>query len=130
VVETRRTSEGIFGTLMSTGRTIGGVMVNSKKGKNRGTYQEDLIEALKDPEEASCYLKAALEESDMPEVFLLALRNVAEAHGISRVAQAANLNRENLYKMLSKRGNPRLESLYAILDAMGFSLSIETKKAS
>ena len=51
------------------------------------------------------YLKASLEEGDMPEVFLMALRNVAEARGISKLARNAHLNRENLYKMLSKEGN-------------------------
>jgi len=45
------------------------------------TYQEDLIEALKDPREAAAYLNAAMEEGDR-ELFLLALRNVAEAHGV------------------------------------------------
>ena len=43
-------------------------------------YQEDLIEALKDPREAVAYLSAAMEEDDRA-LFLLALRNVAEAHG-------------------------------------------------
>jgi DNA-binding phage protein len=44
------------------------------------TYQEDLIEALKDPREAAAYLNAAVEGDDRA-LFLLALRNVAEAHG-------------------------------------------------
>ena len=33
------------------------------------------------------------------------------------------LNRESLYKMLSEEGNPRLSSLSAIFDALGFKLS-------
>ncbi|HUL00965.1 MAG TPA: hypothetical protein VLX29_08930 [Nitrospirota bacterium] len=44
------------------------------------TYQEDLIEALKDPREAAAYLSAAIEEGG-PEVYRLALRNVTEANG-------------------------------------------------
>ncbi len=48
--------------------------------KKTTTYQEDLIEALKDSREAAAYLNAAMEEGDR-ELFLLALRNVAEAHG-------------------------------------------------
>jgi len=51
----------------------------------------------------------------MPEVFLLALRNVAEARGVARIARETKLNRENLYAMLSERGNPVVSSLYAIL---------------
>lgn len=46
----------------------------------RTEYQQDLIEALKNSEEAAAYLNAALEEKDR-ETFLLALRNVAEANG-------------------------------------------------
>jgi DNA-binding phage protein len=43
-------------------------------------YQQDLIEALKNPEEAAAYLNAALEEGDR-ETFLLALSNVAKVNG-------------------------------------------------
>ena len=51
------------------------------------SYQEDLIEALKDPIEAAEYLNAAIEDGNK-EVFLLAMRNVAEAHGgMSAVAK-------------------------------------------
>ena len=63
------------------------------------------------------------------EVFLLALRNVAEAQGgVAKLADKANLNRENLYRMLSERGNPELQSLDAILHALGFPLAIELEK--
>lgn len=75
-------------------------------------------------------LRAALEESDMPKIFLLALRNVVEACGISQLAKNSQLNRENLYKILSRTGNPELNSLYAILDALGFKLSVELKETS
>jgi DNA-binding phage protein len=48
--------------------------------KKTTSYQKDLIEALKDPREAVAYLNAVMDEGDR-ELFLLALRNVAEAHG-------------------------------------------------
>ncbi len=44
------------------------------------TYQESLIQALKDPEEAAGYLNAVLAEGGS-KMFLVALRNVAEANG-------------------------------------------------
>ena len=102
----------------------------AKTKKKNPTYHEDLIERLKDSEYAVEYLKAALEENDMPKVFLVALKNVAEARGISQLARDAHLNRANLYKALSKKGNPELGSLYAILNALGLKLSIELKEAS
>jgi DNA-binding phage protein len=44
----------------------------------RSAYQADLIESLRDAREAQAQLNAVLEEDD-PELFLLTLRNVAEA---------------------------------------------------
>ena len=95
------------------------------------SYQTSLIESLKDPEEAAAYLNAALDEEaeDAEELFLLALRNVAEAHGIAKVAASAALNRETLYRTLSTRGNPRLSTIGALLDALGLRLAVEVKAA-
>jgi len=92
--------------------------------KRNKAYQPDLIESLRDAGEAEEYLNAALEEDD-PELFLLALRNVAEAQGgMGQLAEKTNLNRESLYKMLSERGNPELRSLDALLHALGFRLAV------
>ncbi len=87
-------------------------------------YHPELIKALRDPREALEYLNVALEDGD-PEAFLLALRDVAEAQGgVAQLAEAAKLNRESLYRMLSDRGNPELRSLDALLHALGFRLAI------
>ncbi|MDO8664122.1 MAG: addiction module antidote protein [Candidatus Liptonbacteria bacterium] len=57
---------------------------------------------------------------------LLALRYVAEAFGgVSKIARKTGLNGTSLYKALSPKGNPRLESLTGVLRAMGMRLSIE-----
>ena len=90
-------------------------------------YRETLIESLKDPAEAIAYLRAALEDDDMPEVFLLALRNVAEARGMQWLAREAHLNRESLYRMLSEKGNPEMRSLCALLNALGLRLALEPR---
>ena len=69
------------------------------------SYRANLLEALKDPETAAEYLSACLDDGDV-EVFLLALRDVAEAQGgIRKLSGRAGLNRENLYRMLSGSGN-------------------------
>jgi len=92
------------------------------------SYQADLIESLRDSREAAEYLNAALEEND-PELFLLALRNVAEAQGgMAQLADKTKLNRESLYKMLSERGNPELRSLETLLHALGFRLAVTLEK--
>lgn len=94
---------------------------------NSRDYRDSLMESLKDPKEAEIYLNASLDEND-PELFLLALRNVAEAQGgMSKFAKKAKLNRESLYRMLSEKGNPQLDSLTQLLDVMGFRLAIGLK---
>ena len=90
------------------------------------SYQESLLQALQYPQEAAEYLTAALEDGDSA-VFLLALRNVADAQGMRTVAHKAQLNRENLYRMLSEQGNPQLGSLTALLDALNLRLAITVK---
>ena len=77
-------------------------------------YRPELLKALQDPAEAAEYLNAALEEGSN-ELFLLALRNVAEARGMKKLATEARLNRESMYRMLSEQGNPQLSSLSAVL---------------
>jgi probable addiction module antidote protein len=98
--------------------------------KTQPKYHEDLLERLKDPNYAADYVAAVLKEGDRPEAFLLALRDVAQARGMSQLAQETDLQRENLYTMLSERGNPVLSSLYAILDALNLRLSIVRKESA
>jgi probable addiction module antidote protein len=87
-------------------------------------FKEYLHERLQDPEAAAEYLNAAMEGHDACS-FLLALRLVAEARGISQVAQDADLNRESLYKMLSDQGNPRLSSMLAVFEAIGVQIQVK-----
>src|SRR3569623_578924 len=90
-------------------------------------YEVGLRERLKDPEYACEYLLAALEDDEegSEAVFLLALRDIAQANQMAYVAEATGLNRESLYKMLSNRGNPGINSLKAVLSAVGLKLSVQ-----
>lgn len=88
------------------------------------SYKKLLRKRLKCPEEAAAYLNAALEDED-PGIFLLALRDIAEANGgMSHLAREAHLNRETLYRTLSKRGNPTLSNLRLLLGTVGLELAI------
>ncbi len=90
-------------------------------------YKEHLLEQLQNPEEVAAYLNAALHDDD-PHAFLLALRDIAEAQGgMGSLAKRSELNRENLYRTLSMKGNPRFFNLLAVLHAFGLELSIHTK---
>jgi probable addiction module antidote protein len=101
-----------------------------KMSKKTSDYREDLIKRLQDKEYAAEYLNAALLDED-PKVFLIALKDVTDARGkgIANLAKKTHLNRESLYKTLSDKGNPRLSSLYLILEAVGLHLSISPANA-
>jgi probable addiction module antidote protein len=87
-------------------------------------YENNLKADLRDPFEAAEYLNAALEDGSQ-EVFLMALKDVANAKGISEIARETKLNRENLYRILSTQGNPKLKSLNSVLHSVGLKLSVE-----
>ncbi len=89
-------------------------------------YVKSLKEDLADPVEAAEYLNAALEDGSQ-EVFLMALKDVANARGISEIARQSNLNRENLYRLLSTKGNPKLMSLNSVLHSVGLKLAVEVE---
>ncbi len=86
------------------------------------SYKKILEKKLSDPEQAAEYLTACYEEG--PEVFLVGLRDVVEAQGgVGRMAQLSKLNRESLYRLVSRKGNPRLSSLNSVLSAIGLKVT-------
>jgi probable addiction module antidote protein len=97
------------------------------KHKTSISHDEALVRELREnPDFAAEYLRAALEDEDEPRVLLIALRRVAEARGgIAKVAKAAGVERESLYRALSAHGNPRLSTLVAVTKAMGLKLTVE-----
>ncbi|HET6929057.1 MAG TPA: addiction module antidote protein [Candidatus Acidoferrum sp.] len=99
------------------------------KHKTSTSHDEAIIRRLrKDPEFAAEYVKAALEDTGEPLVLLLALRHLAQARGIAKVAKAAGIERESLYRALSPRGNPRLSTLVAVTKAIGLKLTVEAAR--
>ncbi len=89
-------------------------------------HEEALIKELRqNPKFAAEYLKAAMEDSDAPDVLLVALRHVAEANGgMAKIAKKAGIERESLYRALSPKGNPRLSTLFAVTRAVGLRLTL------
>lgn len=91
--------------------------------KKTKSYRQSLDERLRDPEYAAEYLSAAAEEGKRE--LLLALRDVARAKGVAKVAKRAKRGRESLYKALSEEGNPGLETLLSVLRAIELKLHFE-----
>lgn len=87
------------------------------------SYSDSLESALTDPAEAAAYLDAAMEEGDSA-ALLLALRHVAQAHGMTEVTRRADVGDKTLFKALSDKGNPTLETVNKVLHAVGLRLSV------
>ncbi len=77
--------------------------------KRTTDFREGLLADLADPQEAAHYLNAALEDSD--EMFLIALRDVAEAKQMAKVAEAAGVAQSHLYRTFAGTGNPTFNNL-------------------
>jgi probable addiction module antidote protein len=93
-------------------------------------FHDTIIEFLKEPGAACAYLNAAIEEGDR-RIFQEALREVAEATGgVTSLARRAKLHRVNLYRILSKNGNPEIQSLENILKVFGLRLAVVELKPS
>ncbi|HEX9876265.1 MAG TPA: addiction module antidote protein [Gammaproteobacteria bacterium] len=83
---------------------------------------------LKSQVEIAEYLEAMLADGDERAV-PVALRTVADAvGGMTALAEKTGLSRETLYRTLSERGNPRLDTLAAILAAFGLRLSVQPRQ--
>jgi probable addiction module antidote protein len=68
-----------------------------------------------------------LEDGDQKEL-MFALRSIAEAFGVSKLAEQAELNATALYRTLSPQGNPEFKSLASILKAMRIRITVQPLK--
>jgi len=88
------------------------------------TTKYDVAEYLHTPEEIAAYLEASLEEGDAAFV-AKALGDIARAKGMTKVAKAAGLSRESLYKALSGERSPGLDTILKVIKALGIKLHAE-----
>ena len=98
------------------------------KKQTYANYDELLLERLKDPKLAKAYLNEALHDED-PNVFLIALKDVIKAKekDMSALAKKAHISRQNLYHMLSEKGNPLWSNVTSLIDAIGLQVQILPK---
>ena len=92
------------------------------------SYDDHLIQSLIDPAEAAAYLDAVMELEDNA-TLLLALRQVAKAHGMAEVARRADVGDKTLFRALSNAGNPTLDTVNKVLHAVGLRLSVQPLQA-
>ena len=87
------------------------------------SFEETLLPMLVDSAEAAAYIEAVMELDD-PAALLVALRHVAEAHGMAEVARRADMGDKTLFKALSAEGNPTLTTVHKVLAAVELRLSV------
>lgn len=93
--------------------------------KRTRDYNSWRLQQLADPEIAEGYLNDALEDS--PQMFLKALLNVTQARQVGVVADKSGVKRETIYKGFSKTGNPTLNTLNSVLQALGLQIKVAAK---
>lgn len=88
----------------------------------------DPAEHLETEEDILYYLEAAMAGND-PKHIASALGDVARSKGMSDIARKANVGRQALYSALSENGNPTLETLVGVLNALGLQLTVQKRAA-
>ena len=83
---------------------------------------------LKSEEDILFFLEAAMEGND-PVHIARALGVIARSKGMTEIAKTTGLGRQALYTALSENGNPTLETLMAVLGALGLELTVQKKAA-
>jgi probable addiction module antidote protein len=83
---------------------------------------------LETEEDILYYLEAAMEGSDAKHI-ASALGDVARSKGMTEIARKSGLGRQALYAALSENGNPTLETLVAVLGALGLELTVQKRAA-
>jgi len=98
-------------------------MSKSRSNPKIKTIAWDAASYLKTDKDIAHYLEAVFEDGD-PALVAAALGDIARAKGMSRIAQAAGLGRESLYKALSPDGNPEFGTVLKVMRALGLKLKV------
>jgi probable addiction module antidote protein len=91
-------------------------------------YDWDMADHINTKEEVFAYLEGALEENDM-DTFFDVVGAIARSNGMAQIAKGLGLNRESLYKSLSRDGNPSFATIAKVIDLLGYRLEIKQKTA-
>lgn len=83
----------------------------------------DAADYITDRDQILSFLQLVFEEGDLDDI-RDSLDVVARSKGMSAVARETGITREALYKALGPKGNPTLETLYNLINALGFKLTV------
>ena len=103
---------------------MGRRIMTARLTRNYRPWNDYVQEAIKDPELAAEYLTAAARDEDS-KAFVIALKNIIDVYGgLSRLARKAKLNRGNLHKALTGKGDIKFDTLQKTISAAGFEFRI------
>ncbi|MEG5140077.1 MULTISPECIES: helix-turn-helix domain-containing transcriptional regulator [unclassified Microcoleus] len=99
------------------------------KAPTSRSYQEFLIESLRNAQEAAGYIEVTLTEaSDEPKLLQMVLKDVVDSRlKFNNLSESAQLQWEKLDKMLTESGGAEIYSLVELLEALGFKLEISVE---
>ena len=84
----------------------------------------DMANYLDDDEAVAEYLRQVLADGDPAELGA-ALGDIARARGMTQLAKDTGLSRESLYKSLSGERAPSTDTLFKVMRALGFELTVQ-----
>lgn len=87
------------------------------------TSKFDIADYLDSNEMIAEYLNAALEDGNDADI-IAALRNVAKAIGMTKIAEETGLSRPSLYKALSEGAKPQFSTIMKVLKAVGGEIKV------
>ena len=70
------------------------------------------------------YLQVVMEDGD-PALLATALGDIARAKGMTQLAKDTGLSRKSLYKSLSGERAPSSDTLFKVMRALGFKLTVQ-----
>jgi HTH-type transcriptional regulator/antitoxin HigA len=85
------------------------------------------------PQEIEPYLQEIFEafaEDGDSSALLASLRTIARVKGISTLADEVGMSRQGLQKALSAKGNPRLDNINSIMQALGYYLAPQKRNVA
>lgn len=107
-------------------------MTKNLKHKRLNKFDDLVIERFKnDKQFLAISIKSAFEgyvKNGEIGYLLNTLRRVSEAYGITNLSKKTGISRQNIYQMLSEKGNPTIRNLELLLESFGYRLSIKQIK--
>ena len=84
----------------------------------------DMVNYLGSEADIQEYLSQVLEDGE-PTELAAALGDIARARGMTQLAKDTGLSRESLYKSLSGERAPSSDTLFKVMRALGFKLTVQ-----